>query len=87
MKRAFPRVPFYLVCSRHHKKQKGKFGPHPRFNVIFPIGPITNGDAYRQLKESVIAYFSYFDTGAKDASRFFSGVKDPVVKLHGGDAP
>ena len=84
---AFPGVPFYLVYSRHHMRQKGKFGPRPRFHVIFPIDPITNGDAYRQLKESVIVYFPYFDTGAKDAARFFFGVKDPVVELHGGDAP
>ena len=85
VERAFPGVPFYLVYSRHHMKQKGKFGPRPRFHVIFPIDPITDGEAYRQLKESVIAYFPYFDTGAKDAARFFFGVKDPVVELHGGD--
>lgn len=87
VEKAFPGVPFYLVYSRHHMKQKGKFGPRPRFHVIFPIDPITNREAYRQLKESVIAYFPYFDTGAKDAARFFFGVKDPVVELHGGDAP
>lgn len=85
VEKAFPGVPFYLVYSRHHMKQKGKFGPRPRFHVIFPIDPITNGDAYRQLKESVIAYFPYFDVGAKDAARFFFGVKAPVVELHGGD--
>ena len=87
VEKAFPGVPFYLVYSRHHMKQKGKFGPRPRFHVIFPIDPITDREAYRQLKESVIAYFPYFDTGAKDAARFFFGVKDPVVELHGGDAP
>ena len=87
VERAFPGVPFYLVYSRHHMRQKGKFGPRPRFHVIFPIDSITDREAYRQLKESVIAYFPYFDTGAKDAARFFFGVKDPVVELHGGDAP
>lgn len=84
---AFPDVPFYLIYSRHHMKQKGKFGPRPRFHVIFPIDPITDGDAYRQLKELVIAYFPYFDTRVKDAARFFFGVKDSVVELHGGDKP
>ena len=87
VERAFPGVPFYLIYSRHHMKQKGKYGPRPRFHVIFPIDPLTDGDAYRQLKESVISYFPYFDTRAKDAARFFFGVKDPVVELHGGDAP
>lgn len=84
VEKAFPDVPFYLVYSRNHMKQKGKYGPRPRFHVIFPIDPITDKDDYRRLKESVIAYFPYFDTGAKDAARFFFGVKDPVVKLFGG---
>ena len=83
---AFPGVPFYLIYSRHHIKWKGNRSPRPRFHVIFPIDPVTDGDTYRALKESVIAYFPYFDTGAKDAARFFFGVKDPVVEMHGGDA-
>lgn len=37
------------------------------------------------LKESVMAFFPFFDTGAKDAARFFFGVQDPVVELHGGE--
>lgn len=85
VEKAFPGVPFYLVYSRHHMKRKGKYGPRPRFHVIFPIDLVTDGDAYRTLKESVIAFFPYFDTGAKDAARFFFGVKDPVVELYGGD--
>lgn len=52
---------------------------------VFPIDPITNGDDYRMLKESVMAFFLYFDTGAKDAARFFFGVRNPVVELHGGE--
>ncbi len=86
VEKAFPGVPFYLVYSRHHMMKKGNRSPRPRFHVIFPIDPITDGDAYRQLKEAVIAFFPYFDTGAKDAARFFFGVKDPVVELYGGDA-
>jgi len=83
---AFPDTPFYVIYSRHHMKTKGKYGPRPRFHVIFPIDPITNGADYRTLKESVIAYFPYFDTNAKDSARFFFGVKEPVVKLYGGNA-
>lgn len=84
VEKAFPGVPFYAVYSRHHMKVKGKRSARPRFHVIFPVEPVTNGDDYRRLKESVIAYFPYFDTGAKDAARFFFGVKDPVVEEHGG---
>lgn len=83
---AFPGVPFYVIYSRHHLKAKGKYSPRPRFHVIFPIDPITNGADYRALKESVMAFFPYFDTGAKDAARFFFGVENPVVELYGGDA-
>lgn len=85
VEKAFPGISFYLVYSRHHMKWKGKYSPRPRFHVIFPIDPIKNGDNYRALKESVIAFFPYFDTGAKDAARFFFGVKDPEVELHGGE--
>lgn len=54
---AFPGVPFYLIYSRHHMKKKDKYSPRPRFHVIFPIEPTTDSEAYRQLKESVIAFF------------------------------
>ena len=81
---AFPGVPFYLVYSRHHMQWKDKRGPRPRFHIIFPIDPVTDGEICRQLKESVISFFPYFDTGAKDAARFFFCVKDPVVEQHGG---
>jgi hypothetical protein len=87
VEKAFPGVPFYVVYSRHHMRQKKSRGPRPRFHVIFPIDPITDGDAYAKLKASVVKYFPYFDTGAKDAARFFFGVKDPVVEMRGGDAP
>ena len=79
VEKVFPGVPFYVIYSRHHMKWKGKRCPRPRFHVVFPVDPIENGDEYRALKESVISYFPYFDTGAKDAARFFFGVKDPVV--------
>ncbi len=81
-----PGVPFYLIYSRHHMKWKDKYSPRPRFHIIFPIDPITDGESYRQLKESVIALFPYFDTGAKDAARFFFGVKSPIAELHGGES-
>ena len=82
---AFPGVPFYLIYSRHHMKWKDKYSPRPRFHIIFPVNPITDAEAYRQLKESVIAHFPYFDTNAKDSARFFFGVKSPVVEQHGGE--
>ena len=53
--------------------------------MLFPIDPTTDGEAYRQLKETVLRHFPYFDTGAKDAARFFFGVENPVVEQYGGD--
>ncbi len=82
---AFPGVPFYVVYSRHHMKWKKTLSPRPRFHVIFPIDQVTDGEVYRALKESVIGYFPYFDTNAKDSARFFFGVNAPVVEIHGGD--
>lgn len=67
-------------------KWKSEYSPRPRFHVVFSIDPITDWEAYRTLKESVIACFPYFDTGAKDSARFFYGLKDPVASLHGGGA-
>ena len=81
---AFPGVPFYLVYSRHHMKWKEKRSPRPRFHVIFPIDPMTDEEAYRQLKKSVFAFFPYFDPKALDTARFFFGVKNPVVEMYGG---
>ena len=84
VEKAFPGVQFYVIYSRHHMKQKNKYSPRPRFHVIFPIEPVTDSNAYRGLKDSVIAFFPYFDTNAKDSARFFFGVKSPVVEYHGG---
>lgn len=80
VEKAFPGVPFYLIYSRHHMKRKDKYSPRPRFHIIFPIDPVNDSDEYSRLKDSVIAFFPYFDTNAKDAARFFFGVKNPVVE-------
>ncbi len=82
---SFPGVPFYVIYSRHHMKDKGKYSPRPRFHVIFPIDTITDSEEYRKLKEAVLRHFPFFDDGAKDAARFFFGVKKPVIELFGGD--
>jgi hypothetical protein len=83
---AFPDVPFFLVYSRHHMKWKEKRSPRPRFHIIFPIDPVTDEESYSQLKKSVYAFFPYFDPKALDSARFFFGIKNPVVELHGGEA-
>ncbi len=86
VEKAFPGVPFYVVYSRHHMLQKGERSQRPRFHVIFPIDPVTDGNVYRKMKEAVLSRFPFFDSGAGDAARFFYGVPSPIVKLYGGEA-
>ena len=81
----FPNVKFYVVYSRNHMKEKDGKSPRPKFHIYFPIATIENGVEYRQLKETVRAYFPAFDNGAKDAARFFYGVDNPQVEYFEGD--
>lgn len=82
---AFKGVGFYVIYSQHHMKEKGSRTARPRFHILFPIDEIADYKEYRQLKESVIAYFPYFDNGAKDSARFFFGVAEPNVGVYGGN--
>lgn len=84
--KAFPGVSFYAVYSRNHNRWKKGKSPRPRFHIYFPIEEIRDVESYSAFKESVTEYFPYFDTNAKDAARFFFGIKDPVVEFYGGDA-
>ena len=56
VEQAFPGVPFYVIYSRHHMKQKNKYSPRPRFHVIFPIEPVT--DSNRSEPENWTVSFS-----------------------------
>ena len=82
IKAAFPGVPFYVVYSRNHDKQKGKYSPRPRFHVYFAIDPMTDAADFAALKDKVCAYFPQFDINAKDAARFFFGVENPQIKFY-----
>lgn len=83
--RAFPGVGMIAVYSKSNMKQKGSHSPRPRFHVYFPCSEITDSEAYRELKERVLAEFPYFDGGAKDSARFLFGVKDAEVEVYEGD--
>ena len=85
VKAAFPGVPFYVVYSRNHMKEKDGRSPRPKFHVYFPIDEIIDAAEYTALKNSVCAYYPYFDTNAKDAARFFFGVENPQCEYHDGD--
>ena len=81
---AFPDVPFYVVYSRNHMKEKDGKPARPRFHVYFPINEVADPASYEKLKREVLGRFPAFDDNAVDAARFFFGVEDPKVEYFGG---
>ncbi len=82
---AFPDVPFYVVYSRNHMKEKDGRPARPKFHVYFPIDPVSDIGRYEKLKEQVQIRFPAFDDNALDAARFFFGVDDPKVEYFDGN--
>jgi len=82
---AFPNVPFYVVYSRNHMKEKGGKPARPRFHIYFPMQPATQLKEYGKLKAKVQQHFPAFDDNAIDSARFFFGVEDPKVEYYAGD--
>lgn len=82
---AFPDVPFYVVYSRNHMKEKNGKAARPRFHVYFPMDEMESLVAYEKLKAQVQAMFPAFDDNAIDGARFFFGVEDPKVEYFAGD--
>lgn len=82
---AFPDVPFYVVFSRNHMKEKNGLPARPRFHVYFPMDEITSAEAYEELKAEICKQFPSFDDNAIDAARFFFGVETPEVKYFEGN--
>ena len=79
-------VPFFVVYSRNHMKQKGDISPRPRFHVYFPLSHIINdAEQIRTLKEILLDVVPEFDEGAKDAARFIYGVHNPEGVAVEGD--
>ena len=82
---AFPDVPFYVVYSRNHMKEKDGKAARSRFHIYFPMDEITDLRRYEKLKQEVQAHFPAFDDNAIDGARFFFGVEDPKVEYFAGD--
>lgn len=84
-------VPFYAVYSRNHMRvkhaddEKTRKSARPRFHVYFPLNETcTDGKAIRALKEELLEIVPEFDAGAKDVSRQFFGVENPVCETFEG---
>ncbi len=82
---AFPNVPFYVVYSRNHMKEKNGLSARPRFHVYFPMDEMRNISTYEKLKSAVQKQFTAFDDNAIDGARFFFGVESPKVEYFAGD--
>lgn len=77
VKKAFNDVPFWVVFSKNHMKEKNGKAPRPKFHVYFPDITINNSEMYKNLKDKVCKYFTAFDFNARDTARFFHGVENP----------
>lgn len=84
---AFPDVPFYVVYSRNHMKEKDGKTARPKFHVYFIINAMTSEKRLAKLKKDVREYFPAFDPAALDAARFLYGVENPKVEFYDGDTP
>ena len=82
---AFPDVPFYVVYSRNHMKEKDGKEARPRFHIYFPMEEVSELKRYEKLKADVQRHFPAFDDNAIDGARFFFGVEDPKIEYFAGN--
>ena len=82
---AFPSVSFAVHYSRSNMREKNGKAARPKFHIIFPIEPMSDSNAYSEMKKVVNSIFPYFDTQALDAARFFFGTNAPNVEIYEGD--
>ena len=50
----YPDIRFAICFSRNHMKQKGEYGPRPRFHIYFEIDPVTDHEEYSSIKEALM---------------------------------
>jgi P4 family phage/plasmid primase-like protien len=81
---AFPDVTFAVHYSRYNMREKNGKPARPKFHVLFPIDPMMDATAYRNMKKLVRSIYPFFDTQALDAARFFFGTNAPEVEIFTG---
>ena len=81
----FPDVAYIIAPSRHNMKPKDGKSARPRHHVYFPHDPISDSNAYKALKEAVIAKCPFFDDNAADAARFVFGNPTEEIIWHDGE--
>ena len=82
---AFPDVPFYVVYSRHHMKEKNGKSARPKFHVYFPLyREITDYMELEDLKRKVQRMFPAFDPNAIKVTQFMFAVSSPKAEYYDG---
>lgn len=75
----------YAICySRNHMRQKGSYGPRPRFHVYLVIYPTRDHEIYSGMKETLHVMYPFYDKNALDAGRFIYGSDPGEVIWHDG---
>lgn len=82
---AFSGVTYAISYSRNHQKKKGDKTARPRFHVYFPVPEISDKEEYLKLKQSIVAYFPFFDANALDSARFIFATDQQDVEIYTGD--
>ena len=77
-------IRFAICFSRSHMRQKGQYGPRPRFHIYFGIDPVTDHEEYSGLKEALFAMYPFYDENALDSGRFIYGSDPGEVVWHDG---
>ena len=78
-------VEFATVYSKSHEKVKGNFSARTRFHVYFPLSATVNKSSrIRELKAKICMLIPEFDKAAKDVSRVFLGIENPVCRFFEG---
>ena len=77
-------IRFAICFSRSHNKQKGQYGPRPRFHIYFEVETITDHEAYSDLKTPLYAMYPFYDDNALDSGRFIYGADPGEVLWHEG---
>lgn len=78
-------IKYAIVFSRSHMRQKGQYGPRPRYHIYFWIELVTSEEQYSDMKSALYAMYPFYDDNALDSGRFIYGCETEGVIWHDGD--
>lgn len=78
-------IRYAITYSRNNMRQKGQYGPRPRYHIYFWIEPVTDYEQYGDMKAALYAMYPFYDDNCLDAGRFIYGSESEEVIWHDGD--